>query len=58
MEWLVWLTTILLVLGVGGVAVMKLSNNGEVMKQATRLGYEPIRRSPDRLRTFWGVALR
>lgn len=45
MELLVWITTILLVLGVGGVATMKLSGNEEVVKQAVRLGYEPIRRS-------------
>jgi uncharacterized membrane protein YciS (DUF1049 family) len=45
MEWLIWITTILLVLGVGGVAVMKLANNEEVIKQANRLGYEHIRKS-------------
>jgi uncharacterized membrane protein YciS (DUF1049 family) len=45
MEWLVWITTILLVLGVGGVAVMKLANNEEVIEQANRLGYEHIRKS-------------
>jgi uncharacterized membrane protein YciS (DUF1049 family) len=45
MELLVWTTTILLVLGVGGVAVMKLANNEEVIKQANRLGYEHIRKS-------------
>jgi uncharacterized membrane protein YciS (DUF1049 family) len=45
MELLVWITTILLVLGVGGVAVMKLANNEEVIKQANRLGYEHIRKS-------------
>ncbi len=44
MELLVWITTVLLVLGVGGVAVFKLSNNEEAIKQAERLGYEPIRR--------------
>lgn len=42
MELLVWITTVLLVLGVGGVAVMKLSNE-EAIKQAERLGYERIR---------------
>ena len=45
MELLVWITTVLLVLGVGGVAVLKLSNNEEAVEQAIRLGYEPIRRS-------------
>jgi hypothetical protein len=45
MELLVWITTILLVLGVGGVAAMKLSNNEEAIKQANRLGYEHIRKS-------------
>ena len=45
MELLVWITTILLVLGVGGVAVLKLSNNEEAVEQANRLGYEHIRRS-------------
>jgi hypothetical protein len=44
-ELLVWITTILLVLGVGGVAVMKLTNNEEAVKQANRLGYEHIRKS-------------
>ena len=41
---LVWITAVLLVLGVGGVAVLKLSNNEEAIKQANRLGYEHIRR--------------
>lgn len=44
MELLVWITTILLVVGVGGVAAMKLSGNEEVVKQAHRLGYEPLRK--------------
>jgi hypothetical protein len=44
MELLVWVTTVLLVLGVGGVAVMKLANNEEVIKQANRLGYEGVRK--------------
>ncbi|MCP4309355.1 MAG: DoxX family protein [bacterium] len=44
MELLVWITTVLLVVGVGGVAVFKLSNNEEAIEQAKRLGYEPIRR--------------
>ena len=41
---LVWVTTVLLVGGVGGVAVYKLSGNDEVVEQAVRLGYEPIRK--------------
>ena len=41
---LVWIATILLVLGVGGVAVLKLSNHEEAITQANRLGYEHIRR--------------
>ena len=45
MVWLLWITTILLVMGVGGVATMKLTNNEEVVKQANRLGYERIRKS-------------
>ena len=45
MELLVWITTILLVLGVGGVALMKLANNEEAIKQANRLGYENVRKS-------------
>ena len=45
MDVLVWVTTGLLVLGVGGVAAMKLSGNAEVVEQATRLGYEPVRKS-------------
>jgi hypothetical protein len=45
MELLVWITTILLVLGVGGVAVMKLTNNEMSVEQANRLGYEHIRKS-------------
>lgn len=45
MEVLLWITTILLVLGVGGVAALKLSGNDEAVKQAERLGYEPIRQS-------------
>ena len=45
MEWLVWISAVLLALGVGGVALLKLSNNGEAVEQAKRLGYEPIRRS-------------
>jgi hypothetical protein len=45
MDVLVWITTILLVLGVGGVAVMKLSGNEQVVEQANRLGYEHIRKS-------------
>jgi len=45
MELLVWVATVLLVLGVGGVAVYKLSNNEDVIEQAERLGYENIRRS-------------
>jgi hypothetical protein len=44
MELLVWITTVLLVLGVGGVAVLKLSNNEDAIEQANRLGYEHIRR--------------
>ena len=55
MEWLVWITTALLVLGVGGVAVLKLSNNEEAVKQAERLGYEPIRRSTA-IAELFGVA--
>jgi hypothetical protein len=55
MELLVWITTILLVLGVGGVAVMKLANNEEVIKQANRLGYEPIRK-PTAVAELFGVA--
>ena len=55
MEWMVWITTILLVLGVGGVAVMKLANNEEVIKQANRLGYEPVRKSTGVAELF-GVA--
>ena len=43
MDVLVWITTVLLVLGVGGVAAMKLSGNAEVVEQANRLGYESIR---------------
>ena len=45
MDVLVWITTVLLVLGVGGVAAMKLSGNAEVVEQANRLGYEHIRKS-------------
>jgi uncharacterized membrane protein YciS (DUF1049 family) len=45
MDVLVWTTTVLLVLGVGGVAVMKLSGNEQVVEQANRLGYEHIRKS-------------
>ena len=45
MDVLVWITTGLLVLGVGGVAAMKLSGNAEVVEQATRLGYESVRKS-------------
>ena len=55
MDWLVWSTTILLVLGVGGVAVLKLSDNEEAVKQAERLGYEPIRRSTG-IAELFGVA--
>ena len=55
MELLVWITTVLLVLGVGGVAVLKLSNNEEAIKQAKRLGYERIRRSTGVAELF-GVA--
>jgi len=44
LELLVWITTVLLLFGVGGVAVLKLSSNEEVIKQANRLGYEHIRR--------------
>ena len=55
MELLVWITTILLVLGVGGVAVLKLSNNEEAVEQAYRLGYEPIRRSTA-IAELFGVA--
>jgi hypothetical protein len=39
-----WITTILLVVGVGGVAVMKLTNNEMSVEQANRLGYEPLRK--------------
>ena len=42
---LVWVTTVLLVLGVGGVAVMKLTNNEMAVEQANRLGYEHLRKS-------------
>jgi len=42
-EVLLWVTTVLLVLGVGGVAVFKLSGNDEAVEQAERLGYEPLR---------------
>jgi hypothetical protein len=45
MELLVWITTILLVLGVGGVAVMKVTSNETVVEQANRLGYEHLRTS-------------
>jgi len=45
MELLLWVTTILMVVGVGGVAMMKLANNKEVIEQANRLGYEHIRKS-------------
>ena len=45
MEFLVWITTVLLVLGVGGVAVMKLTNNEMAVEQANRLGYEHLRKS-------------
>ena len=55
MELLVWITTILLVLGVGGDAAMKLANNEEVIKQANRLGYEPIRK-PTAVAELLGVA--
>jgi hypothetical protein len=44
-ELLVWVTTILLVLGVGGVGVMKLVNNEGVIEQANRLGYEHLRKT-------------
>lgn len=52
---LVWITTILLLLGVGGVAILKLSNNQEAVEQAIRLGYEPIRRSTA-IAELFGVA--
>ncbi len=55
MELLVWITTVLLVLGVGGVAVMKLANNKEVIEQANRLGYEHIRK-PTAVAELFGVA--
>jgi len=44
-EVLLWMTTGLLVLGVGGVAAFKLSGHAEAVEQAERLGYEPIRKS-------------
>ena len=55
MELLVWITTILLVLGVGGVATFKLSGNEEAVTQAERLGYEPIRISTS-IAELFGVA--
>lgn len=55
MDLLVWIATILLVLGVGGVAAMKLSNNPDVVEQAVRLGYEPVRR-PTAIAELFGVA--
>jgi hypothetical protein len=55
MEVLLWITTALLVVGVGGVAVLKLSGNEEVVKQAHRLGYEPLRK-PTAVAELLGVA--
>lgn len=40
---LVWITTIVLVIAMGGLGVMKLSGNAEGIEQAIRLGYENIR---------------
>jgi hypothetical protein len=55
MEVLLWITTVLLVVGVGGVAALKLSGNEEVVKQAQRLGYEPLRK-PTAIAELLGVA--
>jgi len=38
-----WITTIVLVIAVGGIGAMKLTGNEEGVKQAVRLGYENIR---------------
>ena len=55
MEVLLWVTTGLLVLGVGGVAVLKLSGNSDAVEQAVRLGYEPVRKATSVAELF-GVA--
>ena len=38
-----WIAAIVLVVAMGGIGIMKLSGNEEGIKQAVRLGYEPIR---------------
>jgi len=43
MEILEWITTGVLVLMMGGIGMMKLTNNKEGIEQAVRLGYENIR---------------
>ena len=43
MEVLEWITTIVLVIAMGGLGAMKLTGNEEGITQAVRLGYENIR---------------
>lgn len=43
MEALLWITTALLVLAMGGIGAMKLSGNEEGIEQAVRLGYDKMR---------------
>lgn len=43
MEVLEWITAGLLVLILGGIGMMKLTNNKEGIEQAVRLGYDNIR---------------
>jgi len=43
MEVLEWITTGLLVLMMGGIGMMKLTNNETGIEQAVRLGYDNIR---------------
>ena len=38
-----WITTIVLVIAMGGIGAMKLTGNDEGIKQAVRLGYENVR---------------
>ncbi len=43
MEVLEWITTIVLVIAMGGIGAMKLTGHEEGVKQAVRLGYDNIR---------------
>ena len=38
-----WITTVLLVVAMGGIGAMKLVSNEGAIEQAVRLGYEKIR---------------